>query len=116
MGGYGPPDVLALAVSGNSLYAGGEFLTAGGKASGYAAEALLVLPTFQGEPVHNANGSITLNLSTATNSQSRLYAATNLSPPVVWQPICTNLNGGLWQFTDTNTAPFRTKFYRLSTP
>jgi hypothetical protein len=108
--------VYALAASGGILYAGGDFLTAGGKVSGYAAEAVLVLPTFQGVPVHNTSGSITLNLSTATNSQSRLYAATNLSPPVVWRPIYTNLNGGLWQFTDTNTAPFRTKFYRLSTP
>jgi hypothetical protein len=108
--------VHSLVVSGNTLYAGGDFTTAGGKASGYAAEALLVLPTFQGVPVHNTSGSITLNLSTATNSQSRLYAATNLNPPIVWQPICTNFNGGLWQFTDTNTAAFRTKFYRLSTP
>jgi hypothetical protein len=108
--------VYTLAVLGNVLYAGGEFTTAGGKISAYAAEAVLVLPTFQGVPVHNTSGSITLNVSSATNSQSRLYAATNLSPPVLWQPICTNLNGGLWQFTDTNTAPFRTKFYRLSTP
>ena len=103
-------------MSGNTLYAGGGFTTAGGKVSAYAAEAILVWPEFQGEPGLNANGDITLDLSTGTNIQSRLYWATNLTPPVVWQPVCTNFNGGLWQFADTNTAPFATKFYRLSTP
>ena len=111
--------VSALAVSGNTLYAGGVFTTAGGKVSAYVAEAILVLvplPVFEGAPVHNANGSITLNLSTATNTSSRLYSATNLSAPILWQTISTNSNGGLWQFTDTNTAAFKSKFYRLSTP
>ena len=109
-------DVLALALSGNTLYAGGSFTTAGRKVSGYAAEAVLVWPEIPSEPVRNTDGSITLNLSTGTNSSSRLYSATNLTPAVFWQPIYTNLNGGLWQFTDTNTAHFKTKFYRVSTP
>ena len=111
--------VSALAVSGNTLYAGGVFTTAGGKVSAYVAEAILVLvplPVFEGAPVRNANGSITLNLSTATNTSSRLYSATNLSAPILWQTISTNSNGGLWQLTDTNTAAFKSKFYRLSTP
>jgi hypothetical protein len=111
--------VTALVVSGNTLYAGGAFMTAGGKVSANIAEALLILtapPAFQGPPVHNASGSITLSLSTATNTSSRLYSATNLSAPVIWQTISTNFTGGLWQFTDTNTAAFKSKFYRLSTP
>jgi hypothetical protein len=112
-------EVNALAVSGNTLYAGGVFTTAGGKVSASVAEAILTLsafPVFEGVPVHNANGSITLNLSTTTNTSSRLYSATNLSAPILWQTISTNFNGGLWQFTDTNTAAFKSKFYRLSTP
>ena len=112
-------EVNALAVSGNALYAGGVFTTAGGKVSASVAEAILTLsafPVFEGVPVHNANGSITLNLSTTTNTSSRLYSATNLSAPILWQTISTNFNGGLWQFTDTNTAAFKSKFYRLSTP
>jgi hypothetical protein len=108
--------VSALAVSGGILYAGGGFATAGGKVSGYAAEAVLVSPEILSERVRSADGSTTLNLSTATNSSSRLYSATNLTSSVVWQPIYTNFNGGLWQFTDTNTAQFNTKFYRVSTP
>ncbi|SPE55225.1 exported hypothetical protein [Verrucomicrobia bacterium] len=108
--------VYALAVSGGVLYAGGGFDTAGGKASSHCAEAILASPEFQGGPVHNTDGSVTLNLSTATNISSRLYSATKLAPRVVWQPICTNFNGGLWQFTGTSTAPLAAKFYRLSTP
>ena len=37
--------VSALAVSGTDLYAGGSFTTAGGKAAGYAARAILRLPS-----------------------------------------------------------------------
>jgi hypothetical protein len=108
--------VQALAVSGNNLYVGGYFTAAGGKASAYAAEAVLAWPEILTGPVPNADGSLTLSLSTGTNSSSRLYAATNLTPPVAWQPLYTNLTGGLWQFVDTNTALFKTKFYRLATP
>ena len=108
--------VRALAVSGNDLYAGGQFGTAGGKVSAYAAEAVLVWPEMQGGPVPNLDGSMTLSCFSGTNCSSRLYAATNLTPPVVWQPVCTNLTGGLWQFTDTNTPACKRRFYRLSTP
>jgi hypothetical protein len=108
--------VSALAVSGNTLYAGGDFTTAGGKAAAYAAEAVLVWPQIQSGPVVNADGSMTLNCSSAANCSSRLNAATNLIPPVSWQPIYTNLTGGLWQFTDTNASGNQAKFYRLSTP
>lgn len=62
------------------------------------------------------NGSLTLSALTSTNVPSRIYTASNLSPPVIWLPIYTNLNGGTWQFTDTNTGAAQTKFYRLSTP
>ena len=73
-------------------------------------------PGFITSPIQNADGSLTLNPLTTTTLSSRLYSATNLTPPVLWLPICTNLTGGLWQFTDTNTAGISAKFYRLSTP
>lgn len=65
--------------------------------------------------VNHPDGSTTLNLLTSTNASSRLYSATNLIPPVVWQPIDTNAIGGTWQFTDTN-AMAGSRFYLLSTP
>lgn len=64
----------------------------------------------------NGDGSVSLNLATTTNISSRVYAATSLTPPVVWQPIYTNPNGGVWQFTDTNMSGVACKFYRVSTP
>jgi trimeric autotransporter adhesin len=108
--------VRVFAMSGNALYVGGEFTTAGGKVCGYVAEGLLAWPEFRSEPVLNADGSISLNVATLSSSTNRLYVATDLTPSVDWQPIYTNLTGGLWQFIDTNTAPFASKFYRLSTP
>ncbi|MCX6912486.1 MAG: hypothetical protein NT167_05430, partial [Verrucomicrobia bacterium] len=108
--------VSALAVSGGTLYVGGNFTTAGGKVSADVAEALLAWPQFQCGPTCNADGSITLNMATLTPSTNRLYAATNLAPPVSWQPVCTNVTGGLWRFTDTNAIGNPAKFYRFSTP
>jgi hypothetical protein len=108
--------VDALSVSGNVLYAGGAFTTAGLKVSSYAAAAILTWPEFQGKPLLNTDGSLTLNMTSLAQSTNRLYATTNLNSPADWQPIYTNLTGGLWQFTDTNTAASERKFYRLSTP
>ncbi len=116
MGGVAFPSVSALAVSDGTLYAGGAFTTAGGKVSAYVAEALLGWPAFSSAPVFNSDGSLTLQMSTLSPSTNRLYAATNLASPVVWQPIYTNWTGGLWQFTDTNASGNQAKFYRLSTP
>jgi hypothetical protein len=73
-------------------------------------------PALNPNPVLNANGSLTLTAQTMPNLSSRLYFTASLTPPVVWSPIYTNQNGGVWQFTDTNTAGFNTKFYHLSTP
>jgi hypothetical protein len=61
---------------------------------------------------------VTLNLLTTPNISSRVMAATNLTPPVVWQPIYTNVapTNGAWQFTDTNASRYPIRFYRASTP
>jgi trimeric autotransporter adhesin len=69
-----------------------------------------------GLPIANADGTAVLNLSTTPNLSSRIYAATNLVPPVVWLPVYTNFNGGDWQFTDTNAGGQEARYYRVSTP
>jgi hypothetical protein len=88
----------------------------------YYAQAIEVLtqvsitPPVFSQIALGANGNLTFNLLTTTNVASRVYTASNLSPPIVWLPLYTNLVGGLWQFADTNTGAAQTKFYRLSTP
>lgn len=64
----------------------------------------------------NADGRIILNLATTPNVSSRLLAATNLTPPVIWQAVATNSAGGTWQFEETNSATQPFQVYRLSTP
>lgn len=112
----GAGDVRTLATSGGILYAGGNFTTAGGVTANHVAAAVLEGPGFRGGPVGNADGSISLKGMSLTPSTNRLYAASNLIPPIVWQPIDTNFTGGFWQFTDTNIATFNSKFHRLSMP
>jgi sugar lactone lactonase YvrE len=70
------------------------------------------------QAIGNADGSITLGLLTKPSTTSRLLSATNLQPPISWQPLFTNTPGntGFWQFTDTNTAGSACKFYKTSTP
>jgi len=62
-----------------------------------------------------SNGSVTLSLGGAPGHTYVLEAATNLVPPVGWEPVDTNTLGtnGLWQFTDTQVTDFPRRFYRL---
>ena len=47
-----------------------------------------------------------------------LMVATNLTPPVAWQSVATNVSdaAGLIQFTDGSTGGSSQKFYRLAAP
>jgi hypothetical protein len=76
---------------------------------------VVATPLF-GSSLLNADGSVTLNLFSTPNLSTRLYAATNLAPPVVWTPTSTNSAGGAWQFTDTNAVGQPVRFYQMSTP
>ncbi len=64
-----------------------------------------------------SNGSLALNFVSQPASTNVVLCATNLSPPVLWQSLSTNIAGadGDWQFTDTNTIPYPVKFYRSFT-
>jgi hypothetical protein len=104
--------VIALAASGNDLYAGGGFTTAGGKVSGYVARAILRLP------------SLTLR---QTNSSTVAVSWPSPSPGFVLQQNTYGLGSVNWSnVTDsilddgTNkmiTQPMGTnRFFRLVLP
>jgi hypothetical protein len=62
---------------------------------------------------------VTLHFAGLPNSAARLWAATNLGSPIIWQPIFTNSDvgaDGTWQFTDTNAVGYPARYYRFSTP
>lgn len=69
------------------------------------------------QAIHNSNASVTLNCISQPSSTNVVLCATNLSPPVVWLPLSTNLAGpdGKWYWTDSNVATNRMRFYRSMT-
>ncbi len=62
--------------------------------------------------------AVRLQFSGAAGANYVLQTATNLAPPITWQPLFTNAaaSNGNWTFTDTNTSAAAARFYRLSTP
>ena len=60
-----------------------------------------------------ASGGLQLQFSGTPNYPYILQSATNLTPPINWQPVLTNPadGNGNWQFTDTNLNGSQ-KFYR----
>jgi hypothetical protein len=116
-GGDNVTVVEALVIDGGGhLYVGGGFTIAGSTVSAYVAQANIV-PALS-KVIRNADGSVTFNLSTTPGATNRVLATTNLTPPVIWEPIYTNVapGNGAWQSTDTNANLYRSRFYRSSTP
>ena len=60
-----------------------------------------------------AGGGLQIQFSGTPNYPYILQSATNLTPPVNWQPVLTNSADGKgnWQFADTNLNNGQ-KFYR----
>lgn len=106
--------IVVTALTDSGTYTG--YVTGmAGTTSGSAALTVAVpLENFQASALSGANGNqIVLQLSGATNYPYVLQMATNLTPPVTWKSIITNLadGSGNWQFTDTNLNGSQ-KFYR----
>jgi hypothetical protein len=102
----------ALALSGNTLYAGGDFSTAGGKISAYAAMASLgvSVPTLTQEAVGFTNGVFGFNVSGPAGANVVIDYSTNLQ---TWIPLQTNLLGNVpFYFSDTQSSGDQQRFYR----
>jgi uncharacterized repeat protein (TIGR03803 family) len=59
-----------------------------------------------------------LSLAGTSNQTYQIFAATNLTPPVVWRAIGTNMLDatGASQFVDTNAAGNNTRYYKAVIP
>jgi len=67
----------------------------------------------------SVNGkSFTLSGTGAPNQAYVMLGASNLAPPVVWQPLVTNTAGtnGAFILSDPQTTNFPQRFYRVGTP
>lgn len=63
----------------------------------------------------SGNHQVALRFNGAPNYPYILQAATNLAPPINWQPVVTNLTdlNGCWSFTISNTAVRPRQFFRV---
>jgi hypothetical protein len=89
-----------------------------GSATSSVANLVVGLPP-QRLAVNFASGQgVHLQLSGTPNFPYVLQSATNLAPPVSWQPVVTNLadSAGGWNYSDTNTAAYPQHFYRATVP
>jgi hypothetical protein len=112
--------VWALAVSGSTLYAGGDFTTAGTNISAYAAMANLA-----GTPVSVAiittnaafgftNGVFGFDVSGPSGANVVIQGSTDLQ---TWIPLQTNLFGsGPLHFSDAQSPANVRRFYRAQLP
>lgn len=88
-------------------------------ASGSVTSSVVVLKVILPNLTASVGGvGAQLQLSGVASSAYVLQAATNLTPPVVWQSIITNLadTNGNWSFTDTNAPAVPATFYRVTAP
>jgi hypothetical protein len=82
--GYWGPWVSALAVSGSDLYAGGSFITAGGKVSASIIRAYLpALPTLS---VHHSSEQVTISWRAVDTAEFALEQTGSLAVLSLWVP------------------------------
>jgi hypothetical protein len=90
---------------------------------GMALDDLLIsfsalAPRITSASVNPTNGFIQIFGLGQSNHLYAIQAATNLVPPVIWQPLGSNTAdaAGLFQFIDTNAPAFPVRFYRALSP
>jgi uncharacterized repeat protein (TIGR03803 family) len=101
-----------LFVLGNTLYG----TTVLGGLSSFGTLFRLDLLSFS-KPAPKADGTMTLSFSGISGSTNVTQGATDLTPPVLWRRLGTNIadKNGLWQFTDTEAIHHPIRFYRSVT-
>ena len=111
----------ALALNNVSSHDAGNYQVvvtgSGGSVTSRVAKLTVATSPLIYSALPNSGGSATLCFVSRPGSTNVVLCATNLSPPVSWQPLSTNLAGadGDWQYTDTNFANRQSRFYRSAT-
>jgi hypothetical protein len=117
-----PPTFATLTMQNITVNAAGSYsvvITNAYGSTNSAAATLTVVPPLVTGLIRNADGSVTLDFQGLANTESRIWAATNLTPPILWLPIFTNTTSapdGTWQFTDPNAINSPERFYHFSVP
>lgn len=106
--------IAPLLQLGNSLY--GTTFSGGPGAVGTVFSILVPPPpAIITNVVRNLDGSVTLFFLGAPSSTNIIQTTTNLTAPILWQNVSTNVAdvNGAWQFTDGSSTT--TRFYRSYT-
>jgi len=112
-----PLSVRALAVSGTNLYAGGNFTTAGGKVSAYAAKANIGAAGGRfSNPVHSPATGFSYTFLDATPGEPyRIQSSPSLAT-ASWTDFTNFVYAGPVVITDASAIGTTKKFYRAITP
>jgi uncharacterized repeat protein (TIGR03803 family) len=113
--GDGAFPVAGVLPLGNSLY-GTTFSGGPGGVGTVFNVTLEYPPAMVTGIVINTDGSVTLNFMGGPNSTNVIQAASNLTPPVTWINVSTNVadGSGAWQYSET--PPTSARFYRSYAP
>jgi Immunoglobulin domain/Immunoglobulin I-set domain/NHL repeat len=85
-----------------------------GSVTSSIASLIVILPPQNFVASIGAGSGVQLQFKGTPNYPYTLQSTTNLTPPVVWQPVVTNAAGtnGNWVFIDTNGGFVPARFYR----
>jgi hypothetical protein len=85
---------------------------------GYVAAITAHVPPSISSITPQTDGTMILSLSGTPNSTNRLWVTTDLTPPLVWSPVSTNVAApdGTWQYNDSGAVGWPTRYYRVSMP
>ena len=77
----------------------------------------MVVPSWAREWFRLSDGSFVLIVQGQTNQQYVIQGATNLTLPISWQNLSTNIaTGGVIQYVDPGTGSNMLRFYRAFVP
>ena len=98
---------------GTDLYAGGYFLTAGGKGAAYVAKTRI---GSSAESITASASSTTIQFSGVVGYEYHVQRTDSLAPPMTWTTVTTSPlspgDDGSVSFSDS-AAPPRAAYYRL---